>query len=749
MSPRPARDVHLGNRCRNLQSASAEEDNMAYNQPPDQVSNPTHPGRIVVSVSDGGNAFTAVQISVYQARAGLACGDCFVVGQKPQRNQWTRFATGFTAEDGSVVFDPAPPAAYLVVADALPATEPQCVQVESGCSVEACFDLGLQVRFRTRFKDADCRERDCGAPRVGDRMEIEAEYTGRADAGFMLRVLDPAFQPRADDPNVWEGVLLRAGHCDIPVEFELPFRDAGDGLGLSPAPPPADFAAPQSGSTATANAARGGGFRRDNLPTSVGEAPRNLIDGRLTVSHQRRVAEPDGTMSFFVRLIDASRSLEFGRYVQFIDSVLCSNTNPPGNLAGKQTAANTKIGRLQQELTDHGVGAYELLKTATEAFLLARCCVQPTSPTRPEWPLDYDSNAQLGDYKQYSSNQWRDYFRDYLVAQLGNSRLPYIQRIIDTAFPEYDVSVAGMDQRFCADVLLKSRVDNPCFIELIWNYWHEEGMLVQGMNAVSRRFQNLHAPGRRDPLAHMEIDPLRPLNNILWGYVEDERGRLSIKRRGYEYQHQYGLNLYGKAVADLRPADNRSKFIEAFHNLLNRCADYYRAKQDTTVDPDGYPILHAIQELNLILAQGAHNQFGDLAWTSRVEMLMQQWIMARPEMRDFLQSRPMVPYKEAWMPQVDTMKTLQGWTDVVVTHFRDLGVYGEQILLTIRWYNWYDVTSEEEAKAWADLLRAQIQTYIHAYRAVTGVDLSSMDRVDYGMPSLHLRKRLAMQHRAR
>lgn len=274
-------------------------------------------------------------------------------------------------------------------------------------------------------------------------------------------------------------------------------------------------------------------------------------------------------------------------------------------------------------------------------------------------------------------------------------------------------------------------------------------MLVQGMNAVSRRFQNLHAPGRRDPLAHMEIDPLRPLNNILWGYVEDERGRLSIKRRGYEYQHQYGLNLYGKAVADLRPADNRSKFIEAFHNLLNRCADYYRAKQDTTVDPDGYPILHAIQELNLILAQGAHNQFGDLAWTSRVEMLMQQWIMARPEMRDFLQSRPMVPYKEAWMPQVDTMKTLQGWTDVVVTHFRDLGVYGEQILLTIRWYNWYDVTSEEEAKAWADLLRAQIQTYIHAYRAVTGVDLSSMDRVDYGMPSLHLRKRLAMQHRAR
>jgi hypothetical protein len=306
-----------------------------------------------------------------------------------------------------------------------------------------------------------------------------------------------------------------------------------------------------------------------------------------------------------------------------------------------------------------------------------------------------------------------------------------------------------LDQRFCTDVLLRSRVDNPCFMELIWNYWHEEGMLVQSLNAVSRRFQNLRAPGERDPLAHVEIDPLRPLNNILWGYVEDERDRLSIKRRAYEYQHQYGLSLYGKAVANLRPADTRSKFIEAFHNLLNKCADYYRAKQDTTVDPDGYPILHAIQELNLILAQGAHNQFGDLAWTARTEMLMQEWIMARPEMRDFLQSRAMVPYKEAWMPQVDTMKTMQGWTDVVITHFRDLAVFGEQILLTIRWYNWYDVTSEEEAKGWADLLRAQIQSYIHAYRAVTGVDLSTMDGVDYTMPSVHLRKRLALQQRAR
>jgi hypothetical protein len=62
---------------------------------------------------------------------------------------------------------------------------------------------------------------------------------------------------------------------------------------------------------------------------------------------------------------------------------------------------------------------------------------------------------------------------------------------------------------------------------------------------------------------------------------------------------------------------------------------------------------------------------------------MQEWVMARPEMRDFLQSRPMVPYTEAWMPQVDTMKTLQGWSDVTVTHFRS-GVFGAVALDSLR-----------------------------------------------------------------
>jgi hypothetical protein len=114
-------------------------------------------------------------------------------------------------------------------------------------------------------------------------------------------------------------------------------------------------------------------------------------------------------------------------------------------------------------------------------------------------------------------------------------------------------------------------------------------------------------------------------------------------------------------------------------------------------------------------------------------------------MRDFLQSRPMVPYKEAWMPQVDTMKTLQGWTDVTVTHFRDLGVYGEQILLSIRYGDWIGINDENSAKNWARYWRPELQGYLHAYRAVTGVDLTNPDSVDATMPAVHLQKRLASQ----
>ena len=126
-------------------------------------------------------------------------------------------------------------------------------------------------------------------------------------------------------------------------------------------------------------------------------------------------------------------------------------------------------------------------------------------------------------------------------------------------------------------------------------------------------------------------------------------------RRNYEYDHHYGLRLEGKAVPRLRGADSRSRFIEAFHNLLRACAVFYRQDDDTTVKADAFPVLNALKEVHLILSQGAHNQFGDLPSTARIEMLLQQWLLARPEFREFLPTRIMVAYPEPWMDRVDAM----------------------------------------------------------------------------------------------
>ena len=222
--------------------------------------------------------------------------------------------------------------------------------------------------------------------------------------------------------------------------------------------------------------------------------------------------------------------------------------------------------------------------------------------------------------------------------------LPYLNRIVDALFGS-DPAAREEKLPYC-DGILRTRFCCPSMIELIWSYWHEEGMLIAdhqcNFPAVS---ESSAAPAGATRWRHLEIDPLRPLNNLFWGHIQNEYARLSVPRRAYEYDHHYGLTLYGKAVPALQSADSRSKFLEAFHSLLYRTSSFYHEEADTTVIADGFPLLVALRAVHLLLAEGAHNQFGDLPWTARVEMLIEQWLLARPEIREFLRGRAMVPYR--------------------------------------------------------------------------------------------------------
>lgn len=263
-------------------------------------------------------------------------------------------------------------------------------------------------------------------------------------------------------------------------------------------------------------------------------------------------------------------------------------------------------------------------------------------------------------------------------------------------------------------------------IELIWSYWMEELGLVQTMNAISMRFQNVKKRQGPDPLANLALDSLRPIGNLLWGYVEDERVRTSMIRRCYEYEHQYGISLRGKAVPQLYSVESRSRFIGAFHQLIKMANDYYQQSNILTVKPDAFPLLNQLKEVHIILREGQHNQFRDLTWSSRVEMLTQQWLLDREEVKEFIRGRYMVPYEEGWMGTVDTMKRMQNWNETSVSHFYHLATNGEQLLLSIRYGDWASPDYRaENAATWAHFWRDEIQRYLHAYRAVTSVDLSA------------------------
>lgn len=513
----------------------------------------------------------------------------------------------------------------------------------------------------------------------------------------------------------------------------------------------------------------------DNIGGKISELNDRIRNG-VGVNLRRAAIPQTDDVGLWIVIRNSTNAISFNNYNDFMNVVLCGigDDGEPVKASRKEMRAYSAL-RRRRFLPFNDTDAYRLLKVATEAFLLVNSGItlnnfpagdDPDEDRENGFPFNTadiaDLNTRLnGGYDAASVGQgWDRYLEN--VNGHPNSVLPYLavinnkiggDQIKNQIFRFEDPLLDPRERREaerCIGVL-RRKLTKPFLLELIWSYWHEEGMLVQTLNAISRRFQNIGAPnGLRDPLANLEIDTLRPVNNLIWGYVQDEQHRLSLLRRAYEYDHHYGISLEGKAVPRMHAADSRSKFIEAFHQLLHLCSQFFKQDDDTTVIADGFPILNALKEVHLILSQGAHNQFGDLPSTARQEMLLQQWLLARPEFREFLPTRAAVSYPEPWMDRVEAMKSVQGWTDTSIIHFHNLAVFGEQILLSIRYGDWTNTYQTANAANWARFWRAEMQGYIHAYRAVTGVDLSSVsssNRIDSTPPSVHLRNRLAMQMR--
>jgi hypothetical protein len=687
---------------------------------PEREPCPPRPGTIVVNVVDSnGTPIESASISVYRVPEDMTdrTSECVVVHHHLRMLQ--------TAADGRAEFGGLAAGNYAVVYNHVPDPGHLRVEVKPGCIADVCLEVPVRMREPiTTFYSDDCNE--CPFPREGDLL------SARIDVDNWNKIKDEVtfFIP----PNATRGPEDELSFQTIVPgkPSQLPY-----GLHFNYLPGPG---APASGKPAILTKLLG-----------LSPAPRanSAGSGSLNVALARGATAATDDVALWRAILSGTDALSFNVYQRFMNKLFCGEDNLEGLPPFEQKLFGKKNGRVEElakrrflPFTD--TDAYRAVKVATEAFVMVNCGVLCAEGLFDS-DSDYLAKRDLPDFDlQAALNRYFD---------SGDGMLPYLA-VIRAKLPEVPIK----DKMFDLPVreanncygILRDKLECPCLVELIWSYWHEEGMLVQTTNSIMRRFQNVRSPRIPDPLANLEIDPLRPLNNLMWGYVQDEQHRLSVVRRDCEYEHHYGLHLQGKAVGGVRPADSRSKFLEAFHHLLRLSNVFYKQDDDTTVKADAFPVLNALKEVHLILSEGAHNQFGDLPSTARIEMLMQQWLLARPEFREFLPTRIMVAYPEPWMDRVDAMKKLQGWTDTSVLHFRNLAAFGEQLLLAIRYGNWSDQYDPLSAFNWARFFRPQIQGYIHAYRAATGVDLATETqntKLDSTPPSVLMKRQLVMQQR--
>jgi hypothetical protein len=622
----------------------------------------------------------------------------------------------------------------------LPSDNPTVTVPAANCIADVTLLIDLELKLVMTFIGDDCQPHPCERPPAGSTVNLELQHKLTDE---QLAAAGITFEYRTNRGAFAEALAERGGS-------KISLLTAGS-PGIT-------------NIIGTMRSNNGGSARREERIASDARPPQP-VTGSLSVGLRRTASTITPDLPLWILIRRSTDAMGFKNYSKFMDVALCGvNPTTQGLFTDEELALVTGSGgkletfanlQTKRFLPFTDADAYRILKVATEAFVTVNCGIPLASVNFSE--EEVRNLVASTSIENIDTTVVENLWDDFLVSVNGttSTTLPYLA-LIAAKFPELSLKsdifslvtpAAGAAQDPCFG-LLATKLTEPCLLELIWSYWHEEAMLVQTLNAVAVRFQNRRGPERYDPLANMEIDPLRPLNNLLWGYIQDEQHRLSVMRRAYEYDHHYGLRLQGRAVPELRAADTRSQFIQAFHNLLHRCDIFFDQDDDTTVISDGFPVLNALKEVHLILSQGAHNQFGDLPSTARIEMLMQEWILARPEFREFLPTRVMVAYPEPWMDRVDAMKKLQGWSDVNVLHFRDLGVFGEKLLLSIRFGSWVDTHEPDQAKNWARFFRPEIQGYLHAYRAVTGVDIS-VEPVNTTLPSVLLRERLSQQQRLR
>src|SRR5438874_5840328 len=240
----------------------------------------------------------------------------------------------------------------------------------------------------------------------------------------------------------------------------------------------------------------GDGIKAESWTVQLTPAPSVNQEGVLPVSLQRTALVETVDQALWVIIRDRTNAVGFRPYKTFIDNVMGG------------------------DLPFRGGDAYALLKFATDAFLMQEVGVlDPLGVIRAGLVKDNNRGtalmdpesafqsleAQLDDPTQSEAlrtQEERRLGRPINLAELKRMRdsyyvalkeetpptavLPYL-RIIRERLADIPLKPPGAVPR-SAYGILRSHLTAPLAVELIWSYWHEEGMLAQTLNAILARF---------------------------------------------------------------------------------------------------------------------------------------------------------------------------------------------------------------------------------------------------------------------
>ena len=176
-----------------------------------------------------------------------------------------------------------------------------------------------------------------------------------------------------------------------------------------------------------------------NVLPAVAQPP---ISGQIGVTLQRSGVAPTLDIGLWAAIRNHAKTLSFGGigatvtgYQGFINKVLCGDGRGIVGGPTEQCGPLPDLPELSSRVKGlplHGMAAYDLLKTATEVFLLWHCGVAIREK-------DAFGNQIINDDEEFARSGLRvGEVTSRLTQYLGPGRLPYIDRVVRTVFPGAD-----------------------------------------------------------------------------------------------------------------------------------------------------------------------------------------------------------------------------------------------------------------------------------------------------------------------